>query len=168
MELKEIPGFDGYYGITVDGRVWSYRLKRFLKLKLNLRGYYRVRLYKINRTRKYYSVHRLVMATWGDLDLDDTKLVAHHIDGNPLNNIKDNLQIMSDYEHCCNHRHINAKGYSINTETHKLCTKCEVLKLRSDFGVNSCKPDGLQNWCISCCKDYYQQNKEAILQRKRR
>ncbi len=171
MELKEIPGFDGRYGVTIDGQVWDYISEKFLKLKLDSKRYC-VGLYKINGTRKYYFVHRLVMATWGDLDLDDTQMVAHHIDGNKSNNCIDNLHIMSDYEHRCKHNPMRAKGYGIDTKTHKLCTKCEILKLRSDFSVNSCKPDGLSNCCISCHslwgKNYYQQNKEQILQRKRR
>ncbi len=158
MELKGIPGYEGLYSVTIDGKVWNYISEKFLKLILEPNGYYRVRLYK-DRIRKCYQIHRLVMAAYDDLDLNDTKTVVHHIDGNPSNNIKDNLQIISDYEHRCHHNPMRAKGYGIDTETHKLCTKCEVLKLRNEFSVSRNCLDGLSNWCKSCCKDYYQQKR---------
>ena len=40
MELKEILGFNGYYGITIDGQVWSYFSGRFLKLTIGSDGRY--------------------------------------------------------------------------------------------------------------------------------
>ncbi len=166
MELKEIPGFNGHYGVTIDGQVWSYRLERFLKPTLNSKRYC-VKLYK-DGVPIGYLIHRLIMSAWGDLDLDDTKLVVHHINEDPSDNRLENLQIISDYDHKSHHNHINAKGYNINSETHKVCTKCEILKLRSEFSVNLHRLDGLHSWCKSCNKLYYQQNKEAILQRERR
>lgn len=171
MELKEIPGFDGYYGITVDGRVWNYLSKRFLKPTIGIHGYYRVGLYK-DRIQKGYLIHRLILAGWSSLGLDDKHTVVHHVNGDPLDNRLENLQIMTNSKHSGNHNHINAKGYGINTETHKLCTKCGILKLRSEFNISRNNLDGLCDQCRSCNKEYrknyYQQNKEAILQRKRR
>ncbi len=161
MRLKEIPGFDGYYGVTRDGQVWSYLSERFLTFTPDLKGYYRVGLYK-DGIYKVYLVHRLVMTTWGDLNLNDTKTVVHHIDGDPLNNKLENLQIMSDYEHHAYHNHINAKGYNIDTNTHKLCTKCGILKLRDEFSVSQNCPDGLCDQCKSCRNEYYQQNCDKI------
>ncbi len=166
MELKEIPGFDGHYGITVDGQVWSYISKRFLEITTRSNGYCVVSLSK-DQVWNGYLVHRLVMTTYGLLDLNDKQMVVHHLNGNPLDNRLENLQIMSDSEHCCSHK----KGYGINTETHKLCTKCEILKLRSKFNVARNCPDGLQNWCRVCGKKYskiyYQKNKVTILKRKK-
>ncbi len=160
ITVKRISGYEGLYGVTRDGRVWDYLLKRFLKSTINLGGYCVVRLYKINRTRKYYRIHRLVMAMWGNLDIDNTQTVVHHIDRNKSNNCIDNLRIMSDSEHCCSHK----KGYGRNTETHKVCTKCMILKLRSKFNVARNNSDKLQNWCKSCQKEcsqkYYQKLKE--------
>ena len=28
--MKDIPGYEGYYAITKDGKVWSYFLKNFM------------------------------------------------------------------------------------------------------------------------------------------
>ncbi len=166
MELKEIPGFNSRYGVTIDGQVWSYISKRFLKSTIRSSGYYRVGLYK-SGTRKNYSVHRLVMAAWGDLDINDKQMVAHHINSDKADNRLENLQIMSDYEHRCHHNPMRAKGYGINTETHKVCTKCMILKLKSEFSVSRNCPDGLRDKCKSCrneySKNYYQKNKVTIL-----
>ncbi len=162
MELKEIPGYEGYYGITVDGQVWSYISKRFLKSVIRLGGYYAVSLSKDQVWKGYY-VHRLVMTTYGKLDLNDTRTIVHHIDGDLSNNHLNNLQIMSHYEHNSHHKHIFAKGYDVDTKTHKLCTKCEILKLRGEFGVSLRRPDGLRGWCRVCskqkAKEYHQENK---------
>ncbi len=159
MELREIPGFDGYYGITADGRVWSYISKRFLKLRISLNGHYRVGLRK-NGIQNGYLVHRLVVAVWGDLDLNDTQSVIHHLNGNPLDNRLDNLWIMNRSEHLAYHNRINAKGYKQNTDIHKLCTCCGELKLRSEFNVLRNNPDGLQSWCRLCRNEFYNQNRQ--------
>ncbi len=161
-ELKDVPGYEGLYGVTRDGRVWSYNLKRFLKFSPNLNGHHCVSLYNVG-VRKGYSIHRLVMSAYKDLDLDDSQMVVHHIDGNKSNNHIKNLQIISDYEHRCNHK----KGYGRNTETHKLCTCCGILKLRNEFYVSRNQLDGLHSWCKFCCEEYYQRNKEAILKKKK-
>ncbi len=165
MELKEIPGFNGHYGITVDGRVWDYRRNQFLTSPINPYGYYVVSLGK-DRVWKDYFIHRLILAAWGGLDLNDKQMIVHHIDRNKVNNHIKNLQIMTKSKHSTSHNHVRAKGYSINTKTHKICTKCEKLKLRSEFVAHSRKLDGLSDHCKSCQKEYsqayYQQNCDRV------
>ena len=41
--MRDIQGYEGLYGITSCGRVWSYRCQKFLKPKMN-NGYLRVTL----------------------------------------------------------------------------------------------------------------------------
>ncbi len=160
-ELKDVPGYEGLYGVTRDGRVWDYILKRFLNFITDSREYCCIWLYKINGTRKNYLIHRLVVVTWGDLDLNNPSTVAHHINGIKSDNRLDNLCVID----ICEHQRSHKKGYGRNTETHKLCTKCEKLKLRSEFNENLRKLDGLRSWCRSCMNAYYQQNKIQILQK---
>ena len=38
----------------------------------------------------------------------------------------------------------------------KYCNRCGHDKLRTEFGRNGNKTDGLQDWCKDCFKDYYQ------------
>lgn len=59
-KLKDIKGYEGLYGITSCGRVWSYRRNKFIKpFKPSKSDYLCVNLYKDN-TRKAFLVHRLV------------------------------------------------------------------------------------------------------------
>ena len=162
-EIKEIPGYEGLYGVTRDGLVWSYKLNRFLKPSIGLRGYCCVKLYRNGRWNGY-SVQRLIMAAYGNLDINDTQMVAHHIDGNKSNNKLENLQIMTKSKHSSNHSPMRAKGYKVNTKTHKLCTKCEILKLRSEFNIARNRPDGSCDWCKSCLKEYRERNRDKIIE----
>ena len=69
--MKDIPGYEGLYAITEDGRVWSYPREwingrgkihkhngKWLKFN-NKKGYNTCTLRKNNKA-KYYTVHRLV------------------------------------------------------------------------------------------------------------
>lgn len=78
------------YRITEDGRVYSKKNKRFLKGHM-CNGY---KVIFING--KTYAVHRLVAMTFHHTD--DYSLIVDHIDTNPLNNHKDNLQWLTQKE----------------------------------------------------------------------
>ena len=56
--MKDIEGFEGFYAITKDGRVWSYRKKRFRILFKHL-GYLTT-VFKIKGKVKSQRVHRLI------------------------------------------------------------------------------------------------------------
>jgi 5-methylcytosine-specific restriction endonuclease McrA len=45
---------------------------------------------------------------------------------------------------------------------HKYCTKCAIAQPISCFATNKAQPDGLQQYCKYCIKNYYIQNKDAI------
>lgn len=57
--LKEIPGYEGYYMASEDGRIWSCRNEKYLKPVKTKAGYYRVSLSVCGEYKKL-SVHRLV------------------------------------------------------------------------------------------------------------
>jgi hypothetical protein len=44
----------------------------------------------------------------------------------------------------------------------KVCTKCKIEKDYSEFSKDKLTKDGLRSNCKSCCKEYYQANKEII------
>lgn len=50
IEKKDIPGYEGRYAITRDGRVWSYRSGFFLSLSDNGKGYLYARLSDHSKT----------------------------------------------------------------------------------------------------------------------
>ena len=57
--FKDIKNYEGLYGITSCGRVWSYRRKKFLRPRKNTSGYWQVCLCK-NGEQKNFLLHRLV------------------------------------------------------------------------------------------------------------
>lgn len=60
--MKDIAGYEGQYAVTQDGRVWSYKRRRFLELHAIYSGYLRAGLRDSNNNQKrtLHLVHRLV------------------------------------------------------------------------------------------------------------
>ena len=57
--MKDIKGYEGIYAITSCGRVWNYRIKRFMQPKKGKDGYLRIILCR-DGIKKTYLIHRLV------------------------------------------------------------------------------------------------------------
>lgn len=95
--VKDIPGFEGIYSATEDGRVYSHsrvvkasygstqlRKGRWLKQKINQgRAFY-------NIGAKWVSAHRIIAMTF--IPNPENKPQVNHIDGDPLNNHVTNLE----------------------------------------------------------------------------
>ena len=87
--MKDIPGYEGLYAATSCGKVWSYRSKKFLKLRKNKDGYLQVNLYKDGKP-KTYLVHRLVAETYLPNPLNLPQV--NHKDEDKSNNALPNLE----------------------------------------------------------------------------
>ena len=87
--MKDIKGYEGLYGITPEGEVWSYKYKKFLKPKYEKNGYLRIMLCKDGQ-RKMYSLHRLVAQTY--LPNPENLPQVNHKDENKANNCLQNLE----------------------------------------------------------------------------
>jgi hypothetical protein len=106
--MKDIPGFEGRYAVTEDGRVWSYPKKATWKKHQNghflternsgfhmrfnrrvKRRYKRVCLRKDGKNKDFY-LHRLVADAFipNPLCLPE----VNHLDGNESNNKVENLE----------------------------------------------------------------------------
>lgn len=85
---KDIPGYEGEYLVSSQGRVMSLlgRTPRVLKPRYSKLGYARVSLHAKNDKL----VHRLVAITF--LGNPDNLPEVNHIDENPKNNSVDNLE----------------------------------------------------------------------------
>jgi len=106
--MKWIPGYEGLYKVTKDGRVWSAPKKgsstkgRWLKPSLlyckerNRHQYLYVNLSKGGICKKR-NIHRLVAEVF--LKNPHHKPQVNHIDGDKLNNSAANLEWVDCHEH---------------------------------------------------------------------
>jgi hypothetical protein len=105
-ELKDIPGFEGLYAVTRDGRVWAYPrewvsgygakrkiggrwLPLYCRVKTKYSEYKRVSIYK-NGKEYFGSVHRLVAQTY--IPNPHNLPVVNHINGDGSDNRVENLE----------------------------------------------------------------------------
>lgn len=117
VEWRPIPGFEGHYSITRDGRVWSHKRmtkfgnrqitnkSRWLKPALDKKGYHVISLWRDNRGKNFF-IHGLVMAVWGPPQPSPEHEI-NHCDTNKLNNHVSNLEWLT---HLQNIRHGLALG----------------------------------------------------------
>jgi hypothetical protein len=87
--MKPIKGYEKYYLISGDGKVFSKRRKKILKLRKNRGGYFYLNLYGDNG-KKSKTVHRLVAKNFIPNPLN--KPCINHKDGNKINNSIKNLE----------------------------------------------------------------------------
>lgn len=118
VECRPIPGWEGYYEASVDGRIWSVerlvpvRREGWSPRRIHSRemrqhringGRLRVTLTKDNSvTGRGWFVHRLVLMAFCPRD-DMASLQVNHKDGNPSNNRLENLEWCT-----CSENHLHA------------------------------------------------------------
>ena len=114
--MKNIKGYEGLYGITTEGDVWSYRRKKFLKPGVNNDGYLYINLSK-NGKYKSYTIHRLVAEAY--IPNPENLPEINHKDENKTNNCLQNLE-------WCDHK------YNINYGTRNEKLKKPILQYDLD------------------------------------
>lgn len=87
--MKDIPGYDGLYAATKDGKIWSHTTKKFLRSYVNDSNHLVVRLSK-NGVKKTKMSHRLVLEAF--VGPCPEGMECCHNDGNPANNKLENLR----------------------------------------------------------------------------
>ena len=91
--VDDIPGFEGEYGATEEGEIYSFRSKKFLKPGRSSNGYLHVTLCKADRVSsrgKIINVHRIIALTF--IPNPDDLPCVDHIDRNKSNNCVSNLR----------------------------------------------------------------------------
>lgn len=118
IELKDIPGFEGLYAATRDGRIWSHRQKKWMQACGEPDNYQIVMLTRDGYGRCYY-VHRLVAMTF--LPNPDNLPCVNHKDEHKDNNHVDNL------EWC-------TQGYNLKySNVGKPCKAVRCIELNTEY-----------------------------------
>lgn len=95
--MKDIKGFEGFYAITEEGEVWSYRSKKFLSKKLSQKGYYEV-LFSVDGKRTYKRVNRLVAEAF--IPNPNGLPEVNHLNEVKTDNRVENLEWVSTIDNC--------------------------------------------------------------------
>lgn len=137
-ELRDIPGYEGMYAITRDGRVWAYPRKWvagknikfehrgiWLKPVTGTHGYQLISLYK--GKGRQLRLHRVVALTW----IENPRGLS---DVNHINGIKADCRV-SNLEWCTsaeNSRHARRAGLiNFDTETYRASVRRNAAKARA-------------------------------------
>ena len=108
---KPIKGYENLYEISSLGRVKSidrevsrsnhkYKVKgKILKATRAKNGYLVCNLYRSSKPKTFY-VHKLVAVNFLNHVPKGYEIVIDHIDNSPINNMLDNIQVISHRENC--------------------------------------------------------------------
>lgn len=139
MQFKDIPGFEGLYKVSDDGKIMSLSrvitrdtgtsksrktINRMLKLSKNDNGYYVVNLY-INKKPHRSKVHRLVAASF--VSNPHNYNCVNHINGIKTDNRAENLE-------WCTSAHNVRHAFSIGLMGNTSPIICKVIKEAIDNG----------------------------------
>jgi len=138
LVTKDIPGFEGLYSVTADGRIWSHAKSmglsrhggRWLKPSL-VNGYPTVALFS-NQKQKMMPLHRAVALAW--IPNPNGKPQVNHINGNQSDPRFENLEWCTVTENIT-HAYANGLRPSIRKLTDP--QKLEIRDL-SKNGMRGC------------------------------
>lgn len=131
--MKDIPGFEGRYAVTEDGRVWSYPKSTNNTKGQFLKGY-TDRYTMVRMNRRHFLLHRVVAETF--IPNPDNLPCVNHKDGSKDNNKVENLEWVSFKE---NMKHAEETGlWLIKGERHwrSKLTSDDVLEIRKLYATN--------------------------------
>ena len=87
--MRDIPNFEKLYAATEDGRIWSYRRKKFLT-NCGEADNYQVVTLTVDGVHRTFYVHRLIAQAF--LPNPNNLPQVNHIDENKSNNNVSNLE----------------------------------------------------------------------------
>lgn len=90
-EIREVPGLDGRYFASEDGRIWSSKRRKFRTASMQHNGYLTITVRnEVTRKTTTLSVHRLVALAW--IPNHQNLPQVNHKDGVKTNNRPSNLE----------------------------------------------------------------------------
>lgn len=133
---KNIPDYEGKYMVSNIGRVKSlprkFRKKEMiLKSSINKYGYYVVSLYdkKINTI----AIHLLMARAFLNHKKKGNKYVVDHKDDNKLNNVLENLQIVTARFNVSKNRKSTSKYTGVSWNKRRKKWYCQIRINKKDF-----------------------------------
>ena len=117
----DIKGYEDYYTISEDGKLWSKRRQRYLKGSNNTDGYLQVSLCKDGK-RKQKTIHQLVALHY--IENPEDKPEVDHIDRDILNNSVSNLRWATRSEQQRNKKTFSNTGFKYISKTIKNNIEC--------------------------------------------
>lgn len=147
---KDIIGFEDFYKVneygdiisldrlcSTKGKSFQLRKGRLLKPSVDRYGYKRTSLTDKNGNVKYFTIHRLVAIHF--IDNPNNKKTVNHIDGNKLNNHKDNLEwnTVSEQNYHAYRCNLNSRKGELNNSS-KLTVE-NIKEIRSLINLKTIK-----------------------------
>lgn len=143
---RDVKDYKGLYKISSNGRVWSCRQNKVLKLHTCQSGYWFIGLHKAGKV-KSYKVHRLVAQHF--IPNPNNLPEVNHIDEDKSNNGVDNLEWTTHKENC-NH------GTRIKRCADKHCkpVRCIETGIIYRSATDAARELGInQGWIANCLSD---------------
>lgn len=150
---KEIPGYEGCYEVSNQGRVRSLdretrngkcsfiRKGRLINGSLNSFGYKTVSL-RLNNNLKSFLVHQLVAIAFLNHKPDGYKIVVDHINCIKTDNRLENLQLISNRENISKDRKNGSSKYtgvSWNKQRNKWRSNIQINGKNKHLGYFNCE-----------------------------
>lgn len=148
--MKDIKDYEGLYAITEDGKVWSYRSKKFLKPR-KYNNYLGVVLCK-NGIASPVLIHRLVAETY--LPNPEALPCVNHKDENKHNNSLNNLEWCTRSYNAC-------YGTAITRANKKKFKKVRCIQTGEIFESQKAAEEALGLW-KGAIANYFHRNQEFI------
>lgn len=148
---KEIKGYEGHYGISEMGRVWSSKSKRHLSKVRKANGYWYVSLKDENGKTRMHFIHRLVAIYW--LPNPNNLPQVNHING------RKNQNSIKNVEWICNKRnmaHAHAEGLVKCRKGKKILHLTEQEVKRVYLGVR------LDDWSINYAAKFINRSRTVV------